>query len=319
MAIAELNLLFLVLIFMGIYAILALGLNFQWGDTGLLNFAHAGLFAIGAYTTAVLTTAVPDNDLAPRAIGLEFPIVVGILCGMGLAAVTGVLIAATSIRLRGDYFAMVTLSFGETIRFIIANEEWLTGGVQSLTGIGRPLDDRIVFNYDMFYVVVIGAGVLGTYLLVRYLSESPFGRVLHGIREDEGVAKALGKNTAKFKLESFGIGAALAGLAGGLWAHYLQALTPGMFTPSVLFFVWAAVIVGGSGSHRGAIGGAIIIVGMQQATRFLPQDIPFADNLPHVRVILIGLILIGILYYRPYGIWGDKERMAAGDSDGGIS
>jgi branched-chain amino acid transport system permease protein len=92
-----------------------------------------------------------------------------------------------------------------------------------------------------------------------------------------------------------------------------------MFTPTVLFFVWAAVIVGGSGSHVGAIGGAIIIIGMQQVTRFLPQDVPFADIIPHVRVILIGLILIGILYFRPYGIWGDKNRMAAGDTEGGTS
>jgi len=319
MVLAEINLLLVVLIFMGIYAVLTLGLNLQWGDTGLLNFAHAGLFAIGAYTTAILTTAVADNDLAPRAVGFEFPIVVGILCGAVLAAVVGVLIAATSIRLRGDYFAMVTLSFGETIRLIIANEEWLTGGVQSLTGIRRPLGDAVTFNYDIFYLLLVGAVVLGLYLFVQYLSESPFGRVLHGIREDEDVAKALGKNTTKFKLKSFGLGAAAAGLAGGLWAHYLQALTPGMFAPRVLFFVWAAVIVGGSGSHRGAIGGAVIVIGIQQITRFLPQNIPFADIIPHVRVILIGLVLIGILYYRPYGVWGDKERMGAGDSGGGVS
>jgi branched-chain amino acid transport system permease protein len=214
---------------------------------------------------------------------------------------------------------MVTLSFGETIRFVIANEEWLTGGVQSLTGIRQPLGDVITFNYDIFFLVVVAGTVFGVYLLVQYLSESPFGRVLHGIREDEDVLQALGKDTTKFKLKSFALGAAIAGLAGGLWAIYLRALTPGMFTPTVLFFVWAAVIVGGSGSHVGAIGGAIIIIGMQQVTRFLPQDIPFADIIPHVRVILIGLILIGILYFRPYGIWGDKNRMAAGDTEGGTS
>lgn len=317
MVLAQLNLLLLVLIFIGLNALLGLGINIQWGDTGLLNFAQVGLFGIGAYTTAILTTAVPESDLAPRVVGFELPIVVGILCGTVLAAGIGMLIAATSIRLRGDYFAMVTLSFGESIRLIIANEQWLTGGVQSLTGIPRLFGDQIMFNYDIFFAAFVGVFVLFVYLLLRYLSKSPFGRVLHGIREDEDVAKALGKNTTKIKLKAFGLGAAVAGLAGGLWAHYLRALTPNMFTASLLFFIWAAVIIGGSGSYRGVIGGTVLIIGIQQMTRFLPQDVPFAEAIPHVRVILIGLFLIAVLYYRPYGIWGNEDRMGAGRSGRG--
>ncbi|MFC6954696.1 branched-chain amino acid ABC transporter permease [Halorubellus litoreus] len=305
----------------GIYALLAIGMNMHWGDTGLLNFAHAGFFAVGAYTTTILTTPAADGLLAERTIGFDLPIVAGIVVATVLAAVVGVVIALTSIRLEGDYLAMVTLSAAEIVRLLITNESWLTSGAQGIKNIPRPASGAFpldlgafVAGYDLFYLVLVLGLVGGSYAFFERLSASPFGRVLHAIREDEAVPRALGKRTPLFKLKSFGLGAGIAGLAGALWAHFFFAITPTMFLPSLTFSVWAAVIIGGAGSYVGAILGTVFIVGIRQVTRFLPSDIPLSAELPFIRLMLIGAALILVLYYRPQGLLGDEERMAAGQS-----
>ncbi|WP_284011443.1 branched-chain amino acid ABC transporter permease [Haloarcula pelagica] len=308
-------------IIVGIYALLAVGMNMHWGDTGLLNFAHAGFFAVGAYASTILTTPGGEGLLAARLVGFDLPIVFGLLAGTVLAAAVGVVIALTSVRLEGDYLAMVTLSAAEIIRLVITNESWLTSGAQGISDIPRPAAGAfpvdvggVALGYDLFYLVLV-LGILGaSYAVFERLSGSPFGRVLHAIREDEDVPRALGKHTSLFKLKSFGLGAGIAGLAGGLWAHFFFAINPTMFLPSLTFSVWAAVIIGGAGSYGGAIAGTVFIVGIRQVTRFLPNNIPFSSDLPFIRLIIIGIALIAVLYYRPQGLLGDRERLAAGQS-----
>jgi branched-chain amino acid transport system permease protein len=139
--------------------------------------------------------------------------------------------------------------------------------------------------------------------------------VLHAIRENDDVPLALGKNTYVFKLKSFGIGAAIAGLAGGLWAHYVYAISSIMFLPSITFLIWAAVIIGGAGSYAGAVLGASVIVFLRQVTRFIPGDVPFGDQLSYIRLMVVGVVLILVLYYRPEGLLGDAERLQAGTSE----
>jgi branched-chain amino acid transport system permease protein len=312
---ALVDLLLVVGIIAGVYSLLAIGMNMHWGDTGLLNFAHAAFFAVGAYTSAILTTPPATGDLATRVVGFDFPIVVGLLAGTALAGVVGVLIALPSVRLEGDYLAIVTLSAAELIRLLIHNEAWLTTGAQTLKNIPRPLDGAIPVSYDLFYFVLVWAIVAVCYLLFERLSSSPFGRVLHAIRENDDVPLALGKNTYVFKLKSFGIGAAIAGLAGGLWAHYVYAISSIMFLPSITFLIWAAVIIGGAGSYGGAILGASVIVGLRQITRFIPGDVPFGDQLSYIRLMVVGVVLILVLYYRPEGLLGDAERLQAGTSE----
>ena len=312
---AIVDLLLVVGIIAGVYSLLAIGMNMHWGDTGLLNFAHAAFFAVGAYTSAILTTPPATGDLATRVVGFDFPIIVGLAAGTVLAGIVGVLIAVTSVRLEGDYLAMVTLSSAELIRLMIHNEAWLTTGAQTLKNIPRPLDGSIPFSYDLFYLVLVWSIVAVCYLLFTRLSHSPFGRVLHAIRENDDVPLALGKNTYVFKLKSFGIGAAVAGLAGGLWAHYVYAISSIMFLPSITFLIWAAVIIGGAGSYGGAILGASVIVGLRQITRFIPGDVPFGDQLSYIRLMVVGLVLILVLYYRPEGLLGDAERLQAGTSE----
>jgi branched-chain amino acid transport system permease protein len=316
---AYVQLLVSVLIIAIIYSLLAIGMNMHWGDTGLLNFAHAGFFAVGAYTSTILTTPAAGGLLGDRIVGLELPIVVGLVAATAFAALFGILIALTSVRLEGDYLAMVTLSAAEMTRLVITNEAWLTAGAQGIKDIPRPLTGAfplslggLQLGYDLFYLVFL-VGVLGaSIVLFTRLSESPFGRVLHAIREDEDVPRALGKRTPVFKLKSFGLGAGIAGLAGALWAHYFFTINPTMFLPSLTFSVWAAVIIGGAGSYVGAIVGTAFIVGIRQLTRFLPSDIPLGSELPFLRLILIGAALILVLYYRPQGLLGDKERIEAG-------
>jgi branched-chain amino acid transport system permease protein len=312
---ALVDLLLVVGIIAGVYSLLAIGMNMHWGDTGLLNFAHAAFFAVGAYTSAILTTPPATGSLATRVVGFDLPIVAGIVAGTAVAGVVGVLIALPSVRLEGDYLAIVTLSAAELIRLVIHNEAWLTTGAQTLKNIPRPLDGSIPFSYDLFYFVLVWAIVGVCYLLFERLSSSPFGRVLHAIRENDDVPLALGKNTYVFKLKSFGIGAAVAGLAGGLWAHYVYAISSIMFLPSITFLIWAAVIVGGAGSYGGVILGASVIVGLRQITRFIPGDVPFGDQLSYIRLMVVGVVLILVLYYRPQGLLGDAERLQAGTSE----
>ena len=231
-----------------IYSLLAIGLNIQWGDTGLMNFAHAAFFGIGGYTAAILTTPVPESPIFERTIGFSLPISVGLIAAFVVAAVVGALLALTSLRLYEDYLAMVTLAAGEIIHTVLTNESWLTSGVRGLNGI-QPLvavnDSR---TYDVVFLLVAAAAMAVAFVAFRHLSRSPFGRVLHAIREDEDVPQALGKNTALFKLKSFALGAGLAGFAGGLWAHYLGHFSPEVFPVTLTFLIWVAVIVGGTGN-----------------------------------------------------------------------
>lgn len=307
-----------VLIVMGIYSLLAIGLNMHWGDTGFLNFAQAGFFGVGAYTSAILTTpANATGLLANRVVGFDFPIVVGVVAAVVVTSLLGLLVAIPSVRLEGDYLAMVTLSLAEIFRLVIYNEGWLTSGAQSLKNIPRPLSGIGGVPYDAVYLPIVLVALGAAYLTFVRLAGSPFGRVLHAIREDEAVPRALGKHTARFKLKSFAIGSGVAGLAGALWAHYVYAITPNMFLPNVTFLIWAAVIIGGAGSYGGAIVGTVFVMGIRQLTRFLPGDIPLGNELPYLRLIIVGVALILVLYYRPQGLLGDRERMLAGGTDGG--
>lgn len=313
---ALVDLLLVVGIIAGIYSLLAVGMNMHWGDTGLLNFAHAAFFAVGAYTSAILTTPPATGSLATRVVGFDYPILVGLVAGTVLAGIVGTLIAVTSVRLEGDYLAIVTLSTAELIRLIIHNEAWLTTGAQTLKNIPRPLESAVPVNYDTFYFLLVWLIVAACYLLFTRLSHSPFGRVLHAIRENDDVPLALGKNVSVFKLKSFGLGAAVAGLAGGLWAHYVYAISSVMFLPSITFLIWAAVIIGGAGSYGGAILGATVIVFLRQITRFIPGNVPFGDQLAYIRLMIVGVVLILVLYYRPQGLLGNSERLQAGTSEG---
>jgi ABC-type branched-subunit amino acid transport system permease subunit len=289
------NYLVAILTFVMVYAMLSLGLNVQWGFTGLVNLGHVGFFAVGAYTSALLSK-------------LGFPFISSMAMAILLAAFFGTLVALTTLRLKEDFLAIVTLGFSEILRLFLINESWLTGGANGITDIPRPLKGFFLPK-DLLYLLMLAGVVILLFLLLERLRLSPYGRVLRAIREDELVAATAGKNVFRSKVQAFSLGAGIAGMAGVFYAHYLVYLAPDMFIPLVSINVWVALIAGGSGNNRGAIMGAFVLMGFLESTRFLKDFIPMISGfrLAAFREILVGLFLILLMIYRQEGILPEKK------------
>ncbi len=415
-----------------IYALFSLGLNLQWGYTGLINFGHIAFMTLGAYATVLLSLK-------------GVPIFFAAIAGALLAAFLGLLIGLSTLRLREDYLAIVTIGVSEVIRLIATNEEWLTQGTRGVVNFPLPLNDgdlNIVFKLGMSGVLVgilglslwtgwnwmsqlpqgnrlrsrnrkilafvgyliclallvfslwlgfslnpvffvlgilplvtgmavpyvlleqpsqqIKAQTLNTWVTIaaatltfglagmilwanlvglwdnynykagllwllivsvafvfwrlQALVNSPWGRVLKAIREDEEVAKALGKNVFRYKLQSLMMGGAIAGLAGSFFAWQLTFINPDGFIPLVTFNAWIIVVLGGSGNNVGTLLGAAIFWAYDAVTRLgLPMILPLdTARLGAFRVMLIGLLMIVLMMWRPQGILGNKEELTLG-------
>ncbi len=290
------------------YAIICLGLNVQWGQTGLFNVGVAGFVAIGAYVSALLTT--PDTP--DRLGGFDLPIVIGWLGAMVATGLASFLIGALTIRLRADYLAIATFGVAVTVQLAALNLEPVTGGPFGIGFIPRPFadwaGDPLAFSLANLGVLVIV--VLALYLALERLVRSPWGRVLRAIREDETAALALGKSAVKFRLQAFAIGGAIMGLAGAAQAHFIGFIAPDNYVPMLTFQVWAMLIVGGSGNNRGAILGAVLVWGIWAASAgaisalFPPDQQARAAAL---QIVMIGLALCAILLIRPRGILGEER------------
>ncbi len=279
-----------------IYTLLALGLNLQFGFTGIINFGHVGFFCIGAYAAAILSLH-----------GIPAP--VGFLVAAVVAGAAAWPIGLVSLRLRDDYFAIVTLGFGEVVRLVATSEQWLTKGVQGIPGI-PPLFDGTGLAQSL--------GVLGLLLAVNVLAafgmraivRSPFGRMIGAIRDNEEAVKALGKDPAGFKVQVLVLGSALAGIAGAFYAHYIGYIVPDQFIPLVTFQVWMAIIMGGAGRVSGAVAGTVILIAFLEGSRFLRDALPFISDvqMASFRLGAIGLALVLFTIYRPQGLMGDYTR-----------
>lgn len=428
------------IIFTAIFAIFGLGLNLQWGFTGLINFGHVAFMTIGAYTTVLLSAQ-------------GVPLIIAALIGGGLAALLGLLIGLSTLRLRTDYLAIVTIGVSEVIRLIAVNENWLTRGTFGIQRFPLPLANlnpslpvravmiailtvvigagywrlwlwlkqqlkgippRVMLNSTLaaagyiasltvllcgvglasrqlklsnaippwaigllLLVAVVAIGALYIWLATKKLPQlpewsngltlvstlicavlgiwaygygvsalnhysrnptktglmwvsvllvalvywglerlvrSPWGRILKAIREDEEVAKALGKNVFWYKLQSLMLGGMLAGIAGALYAWQLTTVYPDNFQPLVTFNGWTMVVLGGAGSNVGTLLGAALFWAYQTVTRFILGDIiPLDDaRLGAFRIMLIGLLLMVLMVWRPQGILGKKEELTLG-------
>jgi branched-chain amino acid transport system permease protein len=279
----------------GVRALLTLGLNVQWGLTGLVNLGAVAFFAVGAYTSALL------------AVG-GTPLVFAWPAGIGVATAAAVGLAMVALRLREDYLAIVTLGFGEVLRLCLLNEAWLTRGANGVTGIPRPMHRHFAEHYDVFYLVLVLAAVALVYVCLERLRRSPFGRVLRAIREDETVAAVAGKPVFRFKVQAFALGAAVASLAGILFAHYLAYIEPNMFLPQESLLVWLALILGGSGNNRGALVGSIVLLGLLEGSRFAKDVIPFLTGvrLAAAQQMLVGVVLVVLMIRRPEGLLPER-------------
>ncbi|MEM7059837.1 MAG: branched-chain amino acid ABC transporter permease [Pseudomonadota bacterium] len=304
----------------GIYAVFALGLNIQWGFTGLFNVGVAGFAAVGAYVQALLTTPVFERHIG----GIELPIPIAMLLAMVFSGIVAFAIAKICVRLRSDYLAIATIGIAETIRLVFKNELWATNGPRGVSQIPKAFETLPQpYNQIAFLVMVLLiVGVI--YILMEKARTSPWGRVMTAIRENEEAASAVGKNVEGFRLESFVLGSALMGLGGALLAQYLKQIDPNVFEPATAtFLVWVMLIAGGSANNKGAILGAFLLWTVWSTTQilsgWLPNEIVVfgyeIGNLQvrsaYVRIFLIGLILQFILQWRPEGLLPEKRPKPA--------
>lgn len=356
-----------------IYAMLGLGLNLQWGFTGLINFGVAGFVAVGAYATVVLSMT-----------GL--PLFVSMVAGGLVAAIFGLGLGIATLRLREDYLAIVTIGAAELVRLVVNNESLVDGkpGAIGINGFPLPLANfrpDIFTRYGMVLmltgvfglalwklghwcrrrlvsvresknkvwltaVTVVGALVLVradvvttiamlnfkdnqvvngllfcsvlmaalVFLLVETLVRSPWGRVLKAIREDEEVAKALGKNVFSYKLQSLMIGGFITGIAGAFYAWQQSNVYPDNFKSDLTFNVWILMVLGGAGSNPGVAIGAAIFWIYTTLTRDLSKLLPMVptSQIDAFRMVFIGLLLIGLMVWRPQGLLGNRDELTLG-------
>ena len=304
------------LVFATVFAVIVLGLNLQWGFTGLFNVGVAGFVAIGAYTSALLTTP----ETAGRVGGLGWPVVLGWLGAMATSGIAGLLVGLATLRLRHDYLAITTFGIAVTVQLVALNAQWLTGGPFGVQFIPKPLQGWLGTGLDwtLAYLAMVLTLLALAYAGIERLVRSPWGRVLRAIREDEDAAASLGKQAFAYRLQSFVIGSMLMGLGGALYAHFVGFVAPEDFLPILTFQMWAMLIVGGSGNNRGAILGAYVVWGFWAVSGGLLRGVvPQAEQAraAALQVVLIGVLIALMLLWRPRGLMGEAtavSRHAAG-------
>ena len=295
------------LVFASAFAVIVLGLNLQWGYTGLFNVGVAGFVAVGAYTSALLTTPL----VAGRVGGFELPVAIGWAAAMLTSGLAGLLVGAAALRLRHDYLAITTFGIAVTVQLVALNAQWLTGGPFGVQFIPRPMQGWLGTGlaWNLAYLILVLLMLAVVYVALERLVRSPWGRVLRAIREDEAAAASLGKNAFKFRLQSFVMGSMLMGLGGAVYAHFVGYIAPEDFLPILTFQLWAMLIVGGSGNNRGALVGAYLVWGFWAISgNLLRGMVPQAEQAKAaaLQVVLIGVLIALMLVLRPRGILGER-------------
>jgi branched-chain amino acid transport system permease protein len=302
------------LTFVGIYAVLILGLNLQWGFTGQVNFGVAAFFMVGAYTQAIVTTEPTDDHLG----GFGLPFIVGLIVSMIMSGALALVIGLITLRLRADYLAIATIGIAEIVRQFLKNEDWLTNGVRGITAIEKPFQGALGGADPLIYLAIVVAAVALVFLALERARTAPFGRVLRALRENEDTARASGKSIISFQLQSFVLGSAIMGLAGGLYAPFFAFISPEAFgNLYATFLPWVMLIAGGSGNNYGAVLGALVIWLVWSLTELLINQLLPASMVTQagaVRLLLIGVLLQVILLFRPQGLMPERfsvRRMVA--------
>jgi branched-chain amino acid transport system permease protein len=326
-----------------IYAVLCLGLNSQWGLCGHVNFGVAGFFAVGAFTSALVTTTMPVGALAAysqQAFGLDQPFLVGVLVAGLVSAFVGFLVSIPVLRLRTDFLAIATLGIAEIVRLIFQNERWLANGPQPLRGIPQPLECMFETpacswlpqpvaawlqplgprDYIYFYFLLVAIILAILYLALERISRSPWGRVQRAVRDEESSAAMSGKDVTFYRIESFVVGSFIMGLGGALYAHYVVSIDYSHFNPLfATFIVWVMLMLGGSGNNKGAILGAFVVwsvwTGAQSlvdlaapALQLISPDLPSRGA--YFRWMLVAILLAAIVLYRPQGLIRERKRVS---------
>jgi len=294
----------------GIFAILALGLDLVWGWCGDFDLAFYGYLALGSYMTMVLAIGKPTPPTR-YIIGLALPYPLAVIIADVVVVALAAIIGAIALRnLREIYFAVTTLGAVSALYLIVEVYTPLFNGYNGLFGLINPGQALLNLTYDGYrqvFMLIVFAALFLVYLLVQRLSRSPFGRMLRAVREDERAAAAYGRGIFFAKYRAYLFGAALAGLAGGLFSAYISAFNPSAWAPQELLVIYAAILVGGRGNPRGVIVGVFVVyIGFVELTRFLPSPASRPEFGPAMRQVLIGLLIILMLRFRPQGIFPER-------------
>jgi len=299
------NFMVYIAIMMGIYGILSLSLNLQYGFAGLANFGHVVFFCIGAYISTIIVFT------------FKMPFILGLLGAMVTAGFFGYLISIPTAGLQEDYWAIVTLAAAEIVRIFFLNEQWVVGGgpyVGGAFGVGDiPQPLRSLFSadtYPFFYLAIVLFCLILTYVIINAITHSPFGIAIKSIREGENLPQAMGKNVKKYRMKVMAIGGTFGGLAGCLFAHFHGFVSPDQFMPLETFIIWAMVIVGGKGNNKGAIFGAVVIMIFYNSTRFLKDYIPIEEvTLASLRMVAIGILIVAAMLFMKKGLIKEKKSL----------
>ena len=297
-----------------ILAILALGLNIQWGYTGTINFGVVAFFMVGAYTSAVLTLD-PPREFESYIGGLELPVPVGWLGAMLAGGLLALAVGLPTLRLRDDFLAIATIGIATILRSVANTQEGLVNRARGLNGIPRPLRQQaseMGLDYDWVLLGIAATALLAVYLLVHRATASPWGRVLRAIRENEETARSVGKPTANYRVQSFVLGGVVMALAGAIWAHRAGTVSPDAFDNFFTFLVWTMLIVGGSGNNRGAVLGALVVGLVWFGMPLVQEDLPDAlgTRVFQLRQMLIGLVIVAFLLLRPQGLLPEERTVS---------
>ena len=290
------------------YGVFALGIQLNVGTTGIMNFGQAGFMAVGSYAMGILVVKS----------GLSFWL--ALVLGIPVAIAAALLVGLPSLRLRADYFAISTLAFSEIVRIVADNWDGLTGGNLGLFGYGDSWAEAsiridgwlerigIAPRFLLPLLLVNLAILLVLTVLVALMVRSPWGRVLRAIREDEDAARALGKNTFVYKLQSLSIAAALAAIAGYMLAINISILSPANFDPVLTAYAYVIVILGGLGSYFGVVVGSFFLIFVLEATRYI--ELPLSDaRIAALRFMIVGLVLMLLVVFRPQGLFGKRQEL----------
>ncbi|MFK7993962.1 MAG: branched-chain amino acid ABC transporter permease [Granulosicoccus sp.] len=290
-----------------ILAIAVLGLNLQWGFTGLFNGGIVAFFGAGAYGMVLL--GGPERIAGLGGFGLPYPI--ALIGGVALAGILALFVGLATTRLRHDYLAIATFGVAIALESVVRNAEYLTGGAKGLRGFERPFE-KIIDNpllYNLLFLAVVVVCLVALYLFLENLVRSPFGRLLRAVRENERAARSLGKSPPTVRLTSFVLGSMIMGLSGGLYATFYAFISPQDLAPILTFQIWAMLIVGGSGNNAGAILGTLVVWGSWVGsgwilTALAPQQWQIYTG--SLQYILIGCIIVMTLLARPRGLLPEK-------------
>jgi branched-chain amino acid transport system permease protein len=281
-----------------IYGILTVSLDLQFGYANMVNFGLVAYTAVGAYTFAILTREPLGGFEAGLGYGLPWPV------GLAGSVVAGLVFAGLTawpcLRLRGDYLAVTTFAFAEVLHSLLVTQKSISNGLIGLSGIDRPEIASFTARQDDYFFAALVLAVLAVvYLLVRRIVKSPFGHVVLAISDDEVAAQSVGKDARLVRLQVFLIGGALAAVAGAFYAMYVSLVTPDMFVAELTFFVWIALVLGGVRSRFGTLIGATVLIGLQEAVRFLNLSPDQSALVASFRLFLIGFLLVAMLRLRP--------------------